>query len=204
MVETEHHIQVPTLHVIFIRPLPPTVVLRTYPYGPSQNTVDGVRNELIAWIADEALAGDREAAEWVLLTSIARVCVRLYIYTFLLLMISFSQSRAPPILPPSLTLSQFPPPPLHASSKAPALSIVLSHLFPLVSTLPLSLDIINRTQFAPESKDEDLHSGWLQLPSGSICLITEGGVSEGTVNDRGWLIFRFYCLCPKFSRAYQV
>lgn len=32
-----------------------------------------VREELLAWIANEALGGDREVAEWVLLACIARV-----------------------------------------------------------------------------------------------------------------------------------
>jgi hypothetical protein len=35
-----------------------------------------VRDELLGWLADAALGGDRAAAEWLLLTSIARVCVR--------------------------------------------------------------------------------------------------------------------------------
>ncbi len=32
-----------------------------------------VREELLDWIADEALGGDRDAAEWVLLACVARV-----------------------------------------------------------------------------------------------------------------------------------
>ena len=47
--------------------------------GPRREVVDPVssalRDELIAWIASEALGGDLDAAEWVLLTSIARVYV---------------------------------------------------------------------------------------------------------------------------------
>jgi hypothetical protein len=93
---------VPTLHVLFTHTLPPTLVPRTYPahlpgstdmgsYTPAHadsgndaNTDAGidtetemtkVREELVEWIAEEALGGDRDAAEWVLLVSIARVCV---------------------------------------------------------------------------------------------------------------------------------
>jgi hypothetical protein len=38
-----------------------------------------IREELISWIADESLGGDRDAAEWILLISIARV----YVFHFL-------------------------------------------------------------------------------------------------------------------------
>ncbi|KAJ7582490.1 putative alanine racemase-domain-containing protein [Mycena floridula] len=158
--DSDDSIMVPTLHVVFSRPLGPTIVHRTYPQPAA---VAELRKELISWIATEALAGDEDAAEWVLLTCIARV-----------------QSRNPPILPPSLIISQFP-----TAGGSPTLSAVLSQIFPLLSTLPLSLDTINKTSFAPESKDEDLHSGWLQMPKGSVCVITEGGVREGTVNERG-------------------
>lgn len=34
-----------------------------------------VRDELLEWIASEALGGDRDTAEWVLLASLARVYV---------------------------------------------------------------------------------------------------------------------------------
>ncbi|KAF5386600.1 hypothetical protein D9615_001723 [Tricholomella constricta] len=153
---------VPTLHVLFSRPVPTTIVPRVYPDFPAKT----IRDELIAWIAASSLAGDHDAAEWVLLSSIARV-----------------QSRTPPILPLTLTLSRFPSP--ADANSMPALSHVLSQIFPIVTTLPLSLNTLNTTSFAPEFKTEDLHSGWLQLPSGSVCLVTEGGVTEGGVSQRG-------------------
>jgi len=37
--------------------------------------MDGLRQELIDWLANEALAGDKVAAEWILLCAIARVFV---------------------------------------------------------------------------------------------------------------------------------
>ncbi|TRM59431.1 hypothetical protein BD626DRAFT_462490 [Schizophyllum amplum] len=158
---------VPTLHVLFSQPLPPTIIPRVFPYAPSSSSVQDLRSELVSWLADEALGGDRFAAEWVLLCAMAKV-----------------QSRNPPILPPSLTLSRFPAPP-PGSTNLPTLRHALSLLFPSVSAIPLSLETINTTQFAPESRDEDLVSGWLQLPKGSVCLITEGGLSEGGVTERG-------------------
>lgn len=65
-------LEVPTLHVLFFRPLDP-LTSSTYPAADLE--ASQIRDELIAWIADEALAGDKDAAEWVLLASIARVYV---------------------------------------------------------------------------------------------------------------------------------
>ncbi|KAG6816940.1 hypothetical protein H0H87_001455 [Tephrocybe sp. NHM501043] len=156
---------VPTLHVLFSQKLPTTIIPRVYPnISHSHDT----RDELIAWIADTALAGDRDAAEWVLLCTISRV-----------------QSRTPPILPLTLTLSRFLSPKDTTTSPTPALVHVLGQVFALLTTLPLSLKALNDTSFLPESKNEDLHSGWLQLPKGTVCLITESGVTEGKVTERG-------------------
>ncbi|KAG6861875.1 hypothetical protein C0995_010581 [Termitomyces sp. Mi166 len=159
--ELDTHVLVPTLHVLFSQPLPPTIIPRVY---PSTHRSQVIRDQLIAWIADTSLAGDLDAAEWVLLSIISRV-----------------QSRTPPILPLTLTVSRFPSP--KGPNTTPALAHTLSQILALLTTLPLSLETINNTAFVPESKDEDLHSGWLQLPKGSVCLVTEGGVTEGKTHS---------------------
>ncbi|CAK5279504.1 unnamed protein product [Mycena citricolor] len=156
---------VPTLHVLFIRPLAPTLIPRSYPFLSISNS-QPLRQELIEWIGNEGLGGDLDAAEWVLLCIIARV-----------------QSRTPPLLPPSLVLSQFPAP--NGSTGRPRLARILSNLVPLFLELDLSLDMLNTTAFYPESKNEDLHSGRLQVARGTTYLITESDVSEGAVLDRG-------------------
>lgn len=61
-------LDVPTLHVLFSAPHPLGAYTPAAPEPDAQ-----VRAELVAWIADAALAGDRDAAEWVLLTAVARV-----------------------------------------------------------------------------------------------------------------------------------
>ncbi|KAG7452905.1 uncharacterized protein BT62DRAFT_925445 [Guyanagaster necrorhizus] len=159
---------VPTLHVLFSRPVSSTVI----PHNVASNLDADLRSELIDWIAHEGLAGDREAAEWVLLCCLARV-----------------QSRTPPIFPPCLGLSRFPSP-TDPTLWTPAISDILSQLFLSVSSIPLSLSTVNATPFIPESKDEDLHSGWLQLPKGSICVVTEAGIQEGNIVERGLLNLR--------------
>ncbi|KAL1683483.1 hypothetical protein EV122DRAFT_273133 [Schizophyllum commune] len=165
---------VPTLHVLYSTPVPATVIPRTFPYSPAPSSIEEVRTELISWLANEALGGDHFAAEYVLLCAIARV-----------------QSRHPPILPPSMTLSRFPAPPPSASASSsvpplPTLHPALALLFPTVTSIPLTLPTINTTPFVPTSKDEDLLSGWLQLPRRTLCLLTESGLTaEGGVTERG-------------------
>lgn len=96
----------------------------------------------------------------------------------------FSRSRHPPMLPLTMTLSGFPSP-LDSLNSTPAVYHVLAQVFPLVSLVPLSLETLNNMPFSPESKDEDLHSGYLQHPKGSLLLLTEGQVTEGGVFNKG-------------------
>jgi len=59
------------LHVLSIPETPSFIIPRTFPasFTPDARTV---RNRLIDWIAQEALAGDLDAAEWVLLSAISK------------------------------------------------------------------------------------------------------------------------------------
>lgn len=84
----------PTLHVLFSQVHKPPVLARSFPRvkrpiqdiqnihairseaEPSPHIAADnaqVRDDLISWIADEALGGDQAAAEWALLSCIARV-----------------------------------------------------------------------------------------------------------------------------------
>lgn len=149
------------LHTIFAEKLPPTLINYTFPAVVHASN----RAELIAWIACEALDGDHDAAEWVLLACIARV-----------------QSRRPPLFPPSLTLSRFP----KAQSNAPiALTHVLRALLPLFVNVTLSLSLINRHPFTPQSREDRLHSGLLQLPARTTVLLSDMEMAEGTIEETG-------------------
>ncbi|KIL69545.1 hypothetical protein M378DRAFT_183981 [Amanita muscaria Koide BX008] len=161
----------PTLHVLFSKVLPASLLPCHFPILDASYT-NNLRHELISWIADEALAGDKGAAEWILLCAIARV-----------------QARHYAILPPPMTLSRFPSP-YSSSFSIPTISYVLALIFPLLTTIPLSLPVLNNTSFYPQSNDEDLYSGWLQLPRGTICMIAEGEVGEGEINGKALLNIR--------------
>jgi len=60
----------------------------------------------------------------------------------------------------------------------------------LLATIPVSLHTLNETYFFPRSDDEDLHSGWLQLPRATLCVIVEAGISEGEINGKALLNIR--------------
>ncbi|KAJ3562296.1 hypothetical protein NP233_g9665 [Leucocoprinus birnbaumii] len=158
--QSEEPEEAPTLHVLYTRETPATIVPRSFP-APLAPDARTVRDGLITWIADEALGGDRDAAEWVLLSIISK-----------------TQSRTPPIYPPSLTLSSFPSP-SSPSSTTPTLHHILALLLPLFATLPLTLDTLNTTSFYPSDKNQssDLHSGWLQG-------VENLRVVQGVMNDQ--------------------
>ncbi|KAF9228597.1 hypothetical protein BS17DRAFT_772215 [Gyrodon lividus] len=157
-IEDESSPDAPVLHVVCYQ-LTPASVTRA-DFNPN------LRKDLVEWMSHEALGGDDDAAEWLLLQLTSKV-----------------HTRAIPLLPPSLTISQFPQP--FSSPMLPTLSHVLSELLPQYLSIPLSLDLLNTTLFLPESKDEDLHSGYLQLPLGTTILFTECGIQEGKLLERG-------------------
>lgn len=168
----------PTLHVLFSRPIPST--LKSSPPMVAHDPL--VHESLISWLSNECLGGDRDAAEWTILCCIDSVCVPLKLITTSSRYLS-SQSRNPPLLPISLTLSHFAR--SKTTEKNPLLTYALSQIFPITYLLHLSLNLLNSARFEPESENEDLHSGVLQLPSGTILLVTDCEVTEGQLLERG-------------------
>ena len=53
--------------------------------------------------------------------------------------------------------------------------------------MQLSLETLNNGRFVPESNGEDLSSGYLQVPDGSVMLLTEAGIQEGNIVEKGLL-----------------
>ncbi|KAL5490150.1 hypothetical protein ACEPAI_4983 [Sanghuangporus weigelae] len=155
---------VPTLHVLFHRALPKTMVpVRTY--GTEGQIASIVRDDLINWTASEALGGDHDAAEWILLSCLSSV-----------------ESRNPPLFPMSIILSEFPRP---SYTNIPSISFALSEMLPLHFLLPLTLELLRERSFLPESKDEDLHAGILQVPIDTTVTMTEIGMAEGCLEEKG-------------------
>ncbi len=68
---------------------------------PAEDTAQ-IRDELIAWIADEALGGDHQAAQWVLMSCISRVfavliCSLTYVSDTIYVPQTSPHSASPPI-----------------------------------------------------------------------------------------------------------
>lgn len=97
-------------------------------------------------------------------------------------MITSSESRDPPLFPMSIVLSELSSAPV---GDVPTISLALSELLPLYFLLPLTLNILNERSFLPESKDEDLHAGVLQVPDDATFLVTETGIVEGNLVEKG-------------------
>ncbi|KAF8837022.1 hypothetical protein BDN67DRAFT_973512 [Paxillus ammoniavirescens] len=161
--EDESSQDVPVLHVVCYQLASASAT--------SANIDHNLRKDLVKWMSQEALGGDDDAAEWLLLQLTSKV-----------------HTRAIPLLPPSLTISRFPQP--HSSPALPTLSYILEEILPQYLPIPLSLDLLNTTPVLPESKDEDLHSGYFQLPLGTATLLTESGIQEGKLLERGIMNIR--------------
>lgn len=67
--DAHEELEVPTLHVLFNRVVPTAITTHAYPLANAED----IRNELLDWIAEESLGGDRQAAEWLLLGLIGKV-----------------------------------------------------------------------------------------------------------------------------------
>ncbi|KAG9089823.1 hypothetical protein FRC06_001372, partial [Ceratobasidium sp. 370] len=93
-------------------------------------------------------------------------------------------AKSPTNSPISLTLTGFPSAP--TPNATPTIAALLEQLLPLVSHIPLSLDVLNTTSMAPysEASRDDLNAGRLQLPSGSLVIFDER-VEEGKLIERG-------------------
>lgn len=70
-------------------------------------------------------------------------------------------------------------------SPTTSLTHVLRRLLPIFIDVPLTLPLLNTSLFSPESRQEKLHAGLLQLPAGTTILFSDSGVQEGKINETG-------------------
>ncbi|KAG8758232.1 hypothetical protein FRC14_000479 [Serendipita sp. 396] len=168
-VEEDEVQKLPVIHVVFTLDVASTTA--AFDLKALRDTLPDdisiTRQELLQWIADEGLGGDTVAAEWVLLLSLSKV-----------------QSRTPPMLPLSMTLAAFVDP-VDKEAEEPTIVPILRQLLSAVSFMPLSLERLNKTFFLPTSVDEDVHAGFLQQSIGSCVIVSESGIKEGKVTEKG-------------------
>lgn len=68
MAGTEAEAVIPVLHVTLVQ-----VPIPDIPFEPRGSVITAVYEDLVDWVSQEALAGDRDAAELIILCSVARV-----------------------------------------------------------------------------------------------------------------------------------
>lgn len=106
-----------------------------------------------------------------------------------LITLNVRESRDPPIYPLHIALSNFPVPPADIRSPRDAtLCHSLRLIVPRYAYHSLDLDSVNKASFVPESKNEDLHAGVLQVPDSTVLLMTEFGINEGRVGEKGMFV----------------
>ncbi|KAF9097635.1 hypothetical protein BGX29_007997 [Mortierella sp. GBA35] len=123
-----------------------------------------IREELIQYIA-QAVRGDKFAAELVLLHLLARVYSR----------------------PSGTVLGKFSLNLKDSSANSPvskSLEKVVKSLLPKVHAIPMTLENLNKNYFYPRG-EEQLVSGMLQVTRGTLLLLDETAMEEGTLVDQG-------------------
>ncbi|KAI8097427.1 putative alanine racemase-domain-containing protein [Halteromyces radiatus] len=139
-----------------------------------------IRGPLIDYIASY-FGGDMLVAEFVLLQLLSKVSTQrhgLKIGQFCLNITNFHPSSDP--VPQKSTSSL-------QLSNGPSQSVanMISNLVLHQVSIPLTLDVLNKSRFSPQSVNEDLISGVLQLVPGTHVLVDENELSEGQLGDTG-------------------
>lgn len=155
--------QIKTLHALYRIP-----DARTTRQELTQEQLSSTRQELIDQIAS-VLEGDKLAAEWLLLSLLGRIHTRRGALALGHLPINL-------ILP--LTMDD-------TDTLVNRLQKLLQQLLPRLVKLDVNVTDLNKTTYMPESKDENLVSGALQLTQGTVVLVDETRMGEGNLQDRG-------------------
>lgn len=153
--------QIKTLHAIYRLPSS-TAAASSVSYSAQ------ARQDVIDQLA-EALEGDKIAAEWLLLALLGKIHTR-------------RGALALGQLPINLVLPQTMEDTSRIISK---LQKTLERLLPRLVKLNFDIAELNKVTYLPESKDENLISGVLQLPQGTTVLVDETRMGEGNLQDRG-------------------
>jgi|TARA_B110000967_G_scaffold160242_1_gene166073 hypothetical protein len=130
-----------------------------------------IRGALIDHLA-APLGGDQLAAEYVLFTLLSRVHTR---------------SDGMPIGKFGITLLGVPDGPAHCGVVASLLSRAVAQIAPAVAHLPLSIASLNARPWAPRKdySTNRLRSGPLQLAPGTVVVLDETQLTQGTLSDVG-------------------
>jgi len=164
--------QVKTLHAIYR--LPTSRQTRT---DGSGTEVPSARQEVIDQLA-AVLEGDKLAAEWLLIALLGKIHTRRGA-------LALGQLPINLVLP--LTMDD-------TAGLVQRLYKLLETILPRIVKLDFHVAELNKVKYLPESRDENLISGVLQLPRSTVMLVDETRMGEGTLQDRGGSISLYHLL----------
>ncbi|CAO3658979.1 unnamed protein product [Umbelopsis ramanniana] len=176
----------PVLHGIYYRKISSMqiVPVSNDEISAAKQQACDLRAQLLEYLGN-AFGGDIMVAEYVLLQLLSRVTSKRGAFAlgqFSVNITEFpSETSAEPAKNVNLNQNKF----LSANSSTRNISSVLQKLLPAFVELPLSLDVLNTTNFYPRSTEENLHAGVLQLLDGTTVLVDETMLNEGTLKEQG-------------------
>lgn len=155
--------QIKTLHAIYR--LPTSKYTRS---EASPEQIASTRQELID-VLSTVLEGDKLAAEWLLVSLLGKIHTRRGA-------LALGQLPINLVLPLTMVNSEI---------LIKNLQDLLEKLLPRIVKLDFHVSELNKVKYLPESRDENLISGVLQLPESTVVLVDETRMGEGNLQDRG-------------------
>lgn len=155
--------QIKTLHAIYR--LPASKYTRS---EASPEQIASTRQELID-VLSTVLEGDKLAAEWLLVSLLGKIHTRRGA-------LALGQLPINLVLPLTMVNSEI---------LIKNLQDLLEKLLPRIVKLDFHVSELNKVKYLPESRDENLISGVLQLPESTVVLVDETRMGEGNLQDRG-------------------
>ncbi|KAI9288385.1 putative alanine racemase-domain-containing protein [Umbelopsis sp. AD052] len=176
----------PVIHGIYCRKVNSMDILPVSndEIGAAKQQACDLRAQLLEYLGN-AFGGDVMVAEYVLLQLLSRVTSKRGAFALGQFSVNISEFPSETSAASAQNGNSNPSKFSSANSSTRHISSILQKLVPAFVELPLSLDVLNTTNFYPRSNDENLHAGVLQLLDGTTVLVDETMLKEGTLKEQG-------------------
>lgn len=143
-----------------------------------------IRAQMLEYLGN-TFGGDMVVAEYVLLQLLSRVTSKRGAFALGQFSLNVTEFPTESIKPSAGRDETKKTPFTSANALTSKVSTILRKILPTFVELPLSLNVLNTTNFYPRSTDENLLAGVLQLLDGTCVLVDETVLEEGTLKDQG-------------------
>ncbi|KAH8551093.1 putative alanine racemase-domain-containing protein [Umbelopsis sp. PMI_123] len=143
-----------------------------------------LRAQLLEYLGN-AFGGDMMVAEYVLLQLLSHVTSKRGVFALGQFSVNITDFPSEPSTDPAQNDNSTQNKLSSANPSTRHISDILQKLLPVFVQIPLSLDVLNNTNFYPRSNEENLLAGVLQLLDGTCVLIDETVLKEGTLKEQG-------------------